>query len=44
MDQPVFQIVELIKEHHIQVFSSNYSLYADLSARVMKVLSQFSPA
>ncbi len=44
MGQPVFQIVELIKEHHIQVFSSNYSLYADLSARVMKVLSQFSPA
>ena len=44
MGQPVFQIVELIKEHNIQVFSSNYSLYADLSARVMKVLSQFSPA
>ena len=44
MGQPVFQIVELIEEHNIQVFSSNYSLYADLSARVMKVLSQFSPA
>src|SRR5256712_3360360 len=44
MGQPVFQIAELIKEHNIQVFSSNYSLYADLSARVMKVLSQFSPA
>jgi len=35
MGQPVFQIVELIKEHNIQVFSSNYSLYADLSARVI---------
>ncbi len=43
MGQPVFEIAELIKEHNIQVFSSNYSLYADLSARVMKVLSQFSP-
>src|SRR5260370_973321 len=44
MGQAVFEIGELIKEHNIQVFSSNYSLYADLSARVMKVLSQFSPA
>src|SRR5258708_20492821 len=44
MGQPVFEIAELIKEHNIQVFSSNYSLYADLSARVMRVLSQFSPA
>src|SRR5213593_2009993 len=43
MGQPVFQIAELIKEYNIQIFSSNYSLYADLSARVMKVLSQFSP-
>src|SRR5436189_294115 len=25
------------------IFSSNYSLYADMSARVMKVVSQFSP-
>jgi DNA polymerase V len=44
MGQPVFEIAELIMEHNIQIFSSNYSLYADLSARVMKVLSQFSPA
>jgi DNA polymerase V len=44
MGQPVFEIEEVIKAHDVQVFSSNYSLYADLSARVMKVLSQFSPA
>jgi len=43
MGQPVFEIEEVIKAHDVQVFSSNYSLYADLSARVMKVLSQFSP-
>lgn len=43
MGQPVFEIEEVIKAHEVQVFSSNYSLYADLSARVMKVLSQFSP-
>lgn len=43
MGQPVFECEELIKEHNIQVFSSNYSLYADMSTRVMRVLSQFSP-
>ena len=42
MGQPVFEYEELISKHNIQVFSSNYSLYADMSARVMKVLSQFS--
>ena len=43
MGQPVFEIRDLIKKHNIQVFSSNYSLYADMSNRVMKVLAQFSP-
>lgn len=43
MGQPVFECEKLIRKHHIQVFSSNYSLYADMSARVMKVLAQFSP-
>src|ERR1700730_2448704 len=43
MGQPVFECQELIKKHKIQVFSSNYSLYADISDRVMATLSQFSP-
>ncbi len=43
MGQPVFECQELIRKHHIQVFSSNYTLYADLSERVMHVLSHFSP-
>jgi len=42
MGQPIFECEELIRKHNIQIFSSNYSLYADMSARVMKVLSQFS--
>src|SRR5450755_2396669 len=41
--QPAFQSKSLIKKHHVHVFSSNYSLYADMSARVMNVLSTFSP-
>jgi DNA polymerase V len=43
MGQPVFTCEELIRKHNIQVFSSNYSLYADMSARVMNVLAQCSP-
>ena len=43
MGQPVFEVEDIIKEHDIQVFSSNYTLYATLSDRVMRVLSQFSP-
>ena len=42
MGQPVFECEQLIQQHSIQVFSSNYSLYADLSMRVMKVLARFS--
>jgi DNA polymerase V len=43
MGVPVFQISELIKQHGITVFSSNYVLYADMSNRVMMILQQFSP-
>ena len=43
MGQPVFEVEDIIKEHDIQVFSSNYTLYATMSDRVMRVLSQFSP-
>src|SRR6202011_3448442 len=43
MGQPVFEIAGLIKQHNIHVFSSNYTLYGDMSKRVMSVLAQFSP-
>src|SRR5437016_3738117 len=43
MGQPAFEIVGLIKQHNIHVFSSNYSLYADMSHRVMNILATFSP-
>src|SRR6266581_2355541 len=43
MGQPVFEVEDIIKEHDIQVFSSNYTLYATMSDRTMCVLSQFSP-
>ncbi|MFL5766090.1 MAG: Y-family DNA polymerase [Bacteroidia bacterium] len=43
MGVPSFEIKELVKEHGIVVFSSNYALYGDLSNRVMSVLGSFAP-
>lgn len=43
MGQPAFKCKDLIKSHNIQVLSSNYALYADMSKRVMTVLSEFTP-
>ena len=44
MGVPVFRIQHLIKQHNIQLFSSNYTLYADMSARVMATLEEFAPS
>lgn len=38
-----FQIKDLIQKHNVQVFSSNYTLYGDMSHRVMQTLSAFTP-
>jgi DNA polymerase V len=43
MGTPLFQIRHLVEQHGIQLFSSNYALYADVSNRVMNALSDFSP-
>lgn len=43
MGVPWFQCRDLARRHGIIARSSNYALYADLSARLMAVLSQFSP-
>jgi DNA polymerase V len=44
MGVPLFQVQHLVNQHNIQLFSSNYSLYADLSARVMSLLEEFTPS
>lgn len=43
MGVPEFQIRDLIRRHDVQVFSSNYVLYGDMSQRVMETLAQFTP-
>lgn len=41
--QPLFKIRDQIEKYDVQVFSSNYTLYGDMSHRVMRTLEQFSP-
>ena len=43
MGVPLFQIQQLVNQHQIKLFSSNYTLYADMSARVMSTLEEFAP-
>ncbi|MCX6234639.1 MAG: Y-family DNA polymerase [Bacteroidetes bacterium] len=44
MGVPAFEIKDVLEKNNIQVFSTNYALYGDISQRVMTILSQFSPA
>lgn len=43
MGQPVFEIRDLIRRHGVKVFSSNYALYASVSAQVMECLEELAP-
>lgn len=43
MAVPWFQLKDIAKRHGIIALSSNYALYADISNRVMGLLSQLSP-
>ncbi|MHC4110149.1 MAG: Y-family DNA polymerase [Planctomycetota bacterium] len=43
MGVPAFEVEKVIEENNVEVFSSNYALYADMSSRVMKTLSTFTP-
>ena len=44
MGMPFFMAEDIIKKNNIAVFSSNYTLYGDMSNRVMEILSSFSPS
>lgn len=44
MGQPLFEIRAMVRLHGVHVYSSNYALYGDMSARVMNTLRQFAPA
>lgn len=44
MGEPEFKARDLLKRHGVAIFSSNYALYGDISARVMATLEQCCPA
>lgn len=42
MGAPYFQFRDFFREKGVQIFSSNFALYADMSRRVMSILEGFS--
>ncbi|MBT5572660.1 MAG: Y-family DNA polymerase, partial [Nitrosomonadales bacterium] len=42
MGVPLFQVKKFLNEKKVNILSSNYPLYADMSSRTMRVLSNFS--
>ncbi|MEM6516699.1 MAG: hypothetical protein AAF688_10995 [Bacteroidota bacterium] len=44
MFQPVFKIKKILDDNNVTCFSSNYTLYSDMSRRVMDTLKTFSPS
>ncbi len=43
MGSPIFKMKELVARHQVAVYSSNYTLYGDMSARVMHTLAELAP-
>jgi DNA polymerase V len=43
MGAPAFKYKQLFKENKVNVFSSNFALYGDMSSRIMNLLSEFAP-
>lgn len=44
MGVAVFEVRDKLQRHGVRLFSSNYTLYADMSQRVMDVLRTFTPS
>lgn len=44
MGEPLFQFRDKVKAHGIRTLSSNYTLYGDMSRRVVDAIGGFSPA
>lgn len=43
MGTPFYQVKGMLENNKVAVFSSNYTLYGDMSRRVMMLLSEFTP-
>src|ERR1035438_8086537 len=43
MGAVAYQYKELFEKNNVHVFSANFALYGDMSARVMEILSNYTP-
>ena len=43
MGAPAFKYERIFRKNNVEVFSSNFPLYGDMSNRVMSILSKFTP-
>ena len=43
MGAPAFKYEKIFKKYNVEVFSSNFTLYGDMSSRVMSILSRYTP-
>ncbi|TDR30241.1 Y-family DNA polymerase [Hydromonas duriensis] len=43
MGEPYFKIQDIVRQYDVQVFSSNYELYGDMSRRMMKSIATLVP-
>jgi len=43
MAAPAYKYDKMFKENNVTVFSANFSLYGDMSHRIMAILSEYSP-
>jgi len=43
MAAPIFEWKQLVEQHNVEVCSSNYALYGDMSARVVSILREAVP-
>ena len=43
MGAPAFKYERVFRKNNVEVFSSNFPLYGDMSSRVMSILSKFTP-
>ena len=40
--EPLFKVKKILENNNVTIFSSNYTLYGDISKRVMRIISDFS--
>lgn len=43
MGEPYFKVKQICEKNHVAVFSANFSLYTNISDRVMSILASFAP-